>query len=121
RLASLIAKASSGDPTVLPARQTLEMATIIGAKALHMDEIIGSLEPGKPADLILIDISPLHNQPRFLRDPDGVYAQIIYAAKSTDVTDTMVNGKWLMRNRELLTVDERHLLSQATDLAVRID
>ncbi len=121
RLANLIAKASSGDPTVLPARQTLEMATIIGAKALHMDEMIGSLEPGKRADVILIDISQVHNQPRFLRDPDGIYAQIIYAAKSTDVTDTMVNGKWLMRDRELLTVDEKQLLSEANDIASRID
>ena len=121
RLANLIAKASSGDPTVLPARQTLEMATIIGAKALHMGDMIGSLEPGKRADIILIDISPVHNQPRFLRDPDGIYAQIIYAGKSTDVTDTMVNGKWLMRNRELLTVDEKQLLSEATDIAAKID
>jgi len=121
RLANLIAKASSGDPTVLPARQTLEMATIIGARALHMEEMIGSLEPGKRADIILIDISPVHNQPRFLRDPDGIYAQIIYAAKSTDVTDTMVNGKWLMRNRELLTVDEKQLLVEAANIAARID
>lgn len=121
RLANLIAKASAGDPTVLPARQTLEMATIIGAKALHLDEIIGSLEPGKRADLILIDISPVHNQPRFLRDPDGIYAQIIYAAKSTDVTDTMVNGKWLMRDRELLTVDEKSLIAEADKIASRID
>ena len=91
RLANLIAKATTGDPTVLPARQTLQMATILGAKALHMDELIGSLEPGKRADIILIDISPVHNQPRFKREPDGIYAQIIYASKSTDVTDTMVN------------------------------
>lgn len=121
RLANLIAKASTGDPTVLPARQTLEMATIIGAKALHMGEMIGSLEPGKRADLILIDISPVHNQPRFLRDPEGVYAQIIYAAKSTDVTDTMVNGKWLMRDRQLLTVNEKELFAEAAGIAARID
>ncbi len=121
RLANLIAKAVSGDPTVLPARQTLAMATIIGAKALHMDEIIGSLEPGKRADLILVDISSVHNQPRFLRDPDGVYAQLIYAAKSTDVTDTMVNGKWLMRNQQLLTVNEDQLLTEASEIAAKID
>lgn len=121
RLANLIAKAYSGDPTALPARQTLAMATIIGAKALFMDEIIGSLEPGKRADLILVDISPLHNQPRFQRDPDGVYAQIIYAAKSTDVTDTMVNGKWLMRDRELLTINQEELIAQAHAIAGQID
>jgi 5-methylthioadenosine/S-adenosylhomocysteine deaminase len=86
-----------------------------------MDEMIGSLEPGKRADLILVDISSVHNQPRFLRDPDGVYAQLIYAAKSTDVTDTMVNGKWLMRNQELLTVNEDQLLTEASKIAARID
>jgi 5-methylthioadenosine/S-adenosylhomocysteine deaminase len=121
RLANLIAKAYSGDPTALPARQTLAMATIIGAKALFMDEIIGSLEPGKRADLILVDISPLHNQPRFQRDPDGVYAQIIYAAKSTDVTDTMVNGEWLMRDRELQTINQEELIAQAHAIAGQID
>ena len=121
RLANLIAKATTGDPTVLPARQTLQMATILGAKALHMDELIGSLEPGKRADIILIDISPVHNQPRFKREPDGIYAQIIYASKSTDVTDTMVNGKWLMRDRELLTIDEQQLLAESAVVAAKID
>ena len=121
RLANLVAKNVAGDPTVLPARQTLAMATIIGAKALHLDDIIGSLEPGKRADLILVDISPIHNQPRFRRDPKGIYAQLIYASKSTDVTDTMVNGRWLMRNRELLTLDEQQLISEARQIAARID
>ncbi len=121
RLANLIAKAYASDPTVLPARQTLAMATIIGAKALHLDETIGSLEPGKRADLILVDIFPVHNQPRFLRDPDGIYAQLIYAAKSTDVTDTMVNGKWLMKDKELLTIKEEELLAEASVLAAKID
>lgn len=121
RLANLIAKAASGDPTALPARQTLAMATIIGAKALFIDDIVGSLEPGKRADIILIDLSPVHNQPRFRRDPEGVYAQIIYASKSTDVTDVMVNGKWLMVNRELLTVNEPQLFAEANILAQKID
>ena len=65
--------------------------------------ITGSLVPGKRADLILIDINEIHNSPSFHRNPDSVYAQIIYAAKATDVTDLMVNGSWLMRDRELLT------------------
>lgn len=121
RLANLVAKASSGDPTVLPASQTLEMATIIGAKALHMDDIIGSLEPGKRADLILVDLSPVHNQPRFMRDPNGIYAQIIYAAKSTDVTDTMVNGTWLMKDRKLLTLNVEELVAEAAKIAAKID
>jgi 5-methylthioadenosine/S-adenosylhomocysteine deaminase len=121
RLAAFIAKGATGDPTVLPARTVLAMGTRIGAQALHLGDITGSLEPGKRADLVLVDISPLHNAPRFRRDPDGIYAQLIYAAKSSDVTDVMVNGRWLMRNRQLLTLDESDLLIQAEDYARRID
>jgi len=121
RLASFIAKATTGDPTMLPAKIALAMATRIGAQALHLSEITGSLEPGKRADLILVNISPLHNAPRFRRDADGIYAQLIYASKSTDVTDLMVNGKWLMREHKLLTLNESELLSQAKDYARRID
>ncbi len=121
RLASMIAKASSGDPTALPARQTLAMATSMGAKAIHMDHIIGSLAIGKRADMILLDIKKLHNSPRFKRDEAGLYSQIIYAAKSTDISDVMVNGKWLMRNKNLLTLDEAQLMIKAQDYAKEID
>lgn len=121
RLASMIAKPVAEDPTVLPARQVMAMATIMGARAIYMDELIGSLEPGKRADLILIDIKPIHNQPRFRRDPEGIYAQLVYATKSTDVTDVMVNGKWLMRSRELTTLDEQALIAQAQAVAGKID
>ena len=110
RLASMVAKCESGDPTALPARQTLAMATSIGAKACHIDKITGSLVPGKRADMILLGIDKLHNSPNFHRDPDGIYAQIIYAAKSTDISDVMVNGQWLMRDRELLTLNEEELM-----------
>jgi 5-methylthioadenosine/S-adenosylhomocysteine deaminase len=106
RLASMVAKCESGDPTALPARQTLAMATCMGAKACHIDNLTGSLVPGKRADLILLGIDKLHNSPNFQRDHDGIYAQIIYAAKSTDISDVMVNGQWLMRDRELLTLNE---------------
>lgn len=121
RLASFVAKAHSGDPTALPARQALAMVTSMGARALHLAEITGSLEKGKRADLITVDIDLVHNSPRFRRDPNGIYAQLIYAAKSTDVHDVMVDGKWLMRERELLTVDERSALEEARVLAVKID
>jgi len=90
RLAAFLAKGSSGDPTALPAPTALAMATRIGARALHIGDITGSLEPGKRADLILVDTSPLHNSPRFERDPNNAYAQLVYAAKSTDVSDVMV-------------------------------
>ncbi len=121
RLASMVAKCASGDPTALPARQTLAMATSMGAKAVHIDHITGSLVPGKRADLILMEIDEIHNSPNFHRDPDGVYAQIIYAAKSTDVSDMMVNGQWLMRDRTLLTLDEQELIDDAQEYAKKID
>ncbi len=121
RLASFIAKAVSNDPTALPAPLALAMATRIGAQALHLGSVTGSLEPGKRADLILVDTSPLHNSPRFHRDPNNAYAQLVYAGKSTDVTDVLVNGKWLMRERQLLTLDEAELLAGARETARRID
>ena len=121
RLAAFLAKVSGGDPTALPAPTALTMATRMGARALHIGDVTGSLEPGKRADLILVDTSPLHNSPRFERDPNNAYAQLVYAAKSTDVSDVMVNGKWLMRARELLTLNEADLLQQANSYARRID
>ncbi len=121
RLAALLAKGSTGDPTALPAKTALAMATRIGAQALHIADITGSLEPGKRADLILVEISPLHNAPRFQRDPDGIYSQLVYAAKSSDVTDVMVNGQWLMRDEKLLTVDETQLIDTANQFATKID
>ena len=106
RLAAFMAKTVSNDPTAVPAATALTMATRLGARALHLGPVTGSLEPGKRADLILVDISPLHNSPRFRRDHENPYAQLVYAAKSTDVSDVMVNGKWLMHDRELLTLNE---------------
>ena len=121
RLAALLAKGFSNDPTALPAKTILSMATRIGAKALHIGDITGSLEPGKKADLILLDLSPVHNSPKFDRDPNGVYAQIIYASKANDVTDVMINGKFVMRDKLLLTLDEKSLLDGAQEYARKID
>src|SRR6266496_2603210 len=121
RLAAFIAKAVTNDPTSLPAPWALLMATRLGAQALHIGHLTGSIEVGKRADLILVDISPLHNAPSFKRAADNTYAQIVYAGKSTDVSDVMVNGKWLMRNRQLLTLKEDELLVQAQEIAKKID
>src|SRR5918994_7461205 len=85
RLAALLAKGISGDPTALPARQALAMATRVGARAVHLGDVTGSLEPGKRADLIVINLDQTHNTPRFQRDSNAVYSQIVYASKSTDV------------------------------------
>jgi 5-methylthioadenosine/S-adenosylhomocysteine deaminase len=121
RLAAFIAKAVTNDPTSLPASQALLMATRIGAQALHIGHLTGSLTPGRRADLILVDLSPLHNSPSFRRSSNNTYAQLVYAGKSKDVTDVMVNGRWLMRDRRLLTVKEDELLAEAADLARKID
>jgi 5-methylthioadenosine/S-adenosylhomocysteine deaminase len=121
RLAAFVAKAVTNDPTSLPASQALLMATRLGAQALHIGHLTGSIEAGKRADLILVDVSPLHNAPSFKRAADNTYAQIIYAGKSTDVSDVMVNGKWLMRNHQLLTVKEDELLAHAAEIAGKID
>lgn len=121
RLAAFIAKAVSNDPTSLPASTALIMATRLGAQALHIGGLTGSLATGLRADMILVDVSPLHNSPSFKRSPDNTYAQLVYAGKSTDVSDVMVNGKWLMRDRVLLTVQEEELLAQAADIAKKID
>ncbi len=121
RLAAFLAKSVTGDPTALPARTALSMATNMGAAAIHLGDQIGSIEPGKRADLILVEHSRLHNSPHFHRDPNHIYAQIVYATKSTDVTDVMVNGTWLMQNRILLGEQEEELLRQAQEYASKID
>ena len=121
RLAAFVAKAVTNDPTSLPASQALLMATRMGAQALHIGHLTGSIETGKRADLILVDVSPMHNAPSFKRSSDNAYAQIVYASKSTDVSDVMVNGKWLMRDHQLLTLKEDELLAQANEIAQKID
>jgi 5-methylthioadenosine/S-adenosylhomocysteine deaminase len=121
RLAALLAKGVSGDPTAIPARTALLMATRMGADALHVGHLTGSLEVGKRADLVLLDTRTVHNTPRFRRDASTIYSQIVYAAKSTDVTDVMVNGKWLMRGRSLETLDEASLLVDADAFATQVD
>ena len=121
RLAAFIAKAVTNNPTSLPAPWALLMATRLGAQALHIGHLTGSLEVGKRADLILVDISAVHNSPSFQRSPDNAYSQIVYAGKSSDVSDVMVNGKWLMREHQLLTLKEDELTAQASEIAKKID
>ena len=121
RLTSFLQKGTSGDPTVMPARTALLMATRLGAQAMHIGNLTGSLEVGKRADLILLDIAALHNSPRFKHNPLGVYAQIVFASKASDVTDVMVNGKWLMREHVLENIDEKELLLQSRAYSEKID
>jgi 5-methylthioadenosine/S-adenosylhomocysteine deaminase len=121
RLAALLAKVASDNPTTLPARQALAMATSMGAKALHIGHLTGSLEPGKRADITALNLDHLHNRPHFERDAEAIYSRIVYAAKSTDVQHVMCNGRWLMRDRELLTLNVDELLEQAAEIAEQID
>ena len=121
RLAALIAKVATDNPTTLPARDALAMATRLGARALHIGDITGTLEVGKRADIAVISVNELHNMPHFRRDTNAIYSQIVYAAKSTDVKHVMVNGRWLMRDRQLLTVTVDDLLTQSSDIAEHID
>jgi 5-methylthioadenosine/S-adenosylhomocysteine deaminase len=97
------------------------MATRMGAEALQLGGITGSLEAGKRADLILVDNSRVHNSPRFKRESSAIYAQLVYSTQASDVTDVMVNGQWLMRDQQLLTLNETDLLAQASEYAQRID
>lgn len=120
RLAALLSKTRTYDPTSLPARQALLLATRQGAKATYLDKVTGSLEVGKLADLIVIDAHPLHNSPQYRIQEDSVYSQIVYASKSSDVQHTMCNGRWLMRDRQLLTIDEASLRLQAQAYADKI-
>jgi 5-methylthioadenosine/S-adenosylhomocysteine deaminase len=96
------------NPTVVTALQAFEMATIGGARAIHMDEEIGSLESGKRADMIFVDLSAPHLTPMY-----NLYSHLVYATKASDVTDTIVNGRLLMRNRKLLTLNEEAIKSVA--------
>jgi 5-methylthioadenosine/S-adenosylhomocysteine deaminase len=121
RLAALIAKVATDDPTTLPARQAMAMATSMGAQALHIDHLTGSLEPGKRADITVVDLRKLHNLPHFARDADAIYSQLVYAAKSSDVQHVLCDGRWLMRDQNLLTVDVQALEQQAADVARQID
>jgi 5-methylthioadenosine/S-adenosylhomocysteine deaminase len=121
RLAAILAKTAANDPTALPARQALLMATRQGAEALFLGEKTGSLEAGKQADLITLDARPVHNMPQFHRDPDLVYSRIVYAGKSSDVRDVMCDGRWLMRDHALLTVDEVTILQEAEVYARKVD
>jgi len=121
RLAALLAKGATFDPTIVPARQALAMATILAAKALHIDHLTGSLEVGKRADIAVIDLEKVHLTPRFHRDPDSIYSLLVYAAKSSDVQHVLCDGRWLMRDRELQSVDVETMRAQAAQVARKID
>ncbi|HET19605.1 MAG TPA: TRZ/ATZ family hydrolase [Chromatiales bacterium] len=115
RTAALLAKGFSGNAAAVPAPEALYMATLGGARALGLDDRIGSLEPGKAADLIAVDLGHIETQP--LYDP---IAQVIYAAGRHQVTHSWVAGRMLMNERRLLTLEEDALLANAALWNARI-
>src|SRR5579872_5783040 len=109
-LAAKLQKVATGDPRALPAIQAFEMATITGARALHMDTFIGSLEKNKRADMITISLAGAHAVPLY-----NVYSQLVYALKGSDITDVMVNGRPIVQDRRMLTLDARSILLKAAE------
>jgi 5-methylthioadenosine/S-adenosylhomocysteine deaminase len=109
-LAAKLAKISKMDPLALNAKSVVEMATIDGARALHMEKEIGSLDVGKKADLVLISL----NQPNAVPMYD-VYAQIAYSLKGSDVETVIIGGRIVMQGHLLLTVDEPKVLEKARE------
>lgn len=114
RHAALLAK-RLGDPSALPARTVLRMATIDGARTLGLDDQIGSIETGKRADITVVKLSTLHTEPAGSAD-----ARIVYASRSSDVRHVIVDGKLLVRDGSLTTLDEDKVLSDARTQAKRV-
>jgi 5-methylthioadenosine/S-adenosylhomocysteine deaminase len=114
-LAAKLQKVSTGDPQALPAQQAVEMATITGARALKLDRFIGSLEANKRADMITLSLDGAHAIPIY-----NVYSQIVYALKGSDVNDVMVNGKLIVRDRKMRTLDAGAISGKAAEYQERI-
>ena len=115
RVAALLAKHESADPSTLSARTVLEMATIRGARALGMEGRIGSLEPRKRADLITVSVSGARQTPMY--DP---ISHLVYVIHGDDVRNTVVNGKVLMRDRNVLTLDATAVIAEARSWAAKV-
>lgn len=114
-LAALVNKAVEGDTTVVPAYTAIKMATINGAKALGIDHEVGSIEVGKKADMIIVDLEKPHFYPRL--DP---VASIVYSAQASDVKTVICNGQFLMEDREIKTFDETIVYHQADRCAKQL-
>ncbi len=121
RLAAFLPKVVTGNPAAVPALEAVSMATIWGARALHMDHLIGSLEVGKRADVIVVRMDRAHSIPHFDTTGQNVYSRLAYAAKSSDVRDVFVNGRAVLRDGDLLTIDEQRVIEQASALADRVN
>jgi cytosine/adenosine deaminase-related metal-dependent hydrolase len=115
RWAATIHKVRLMDPLLVPAETAIEMATINGAKALKKDHLIGSLEVGKKADIITIDL----NHPRLVPNVNPVSA-VVYSAKGSDVDNVIIDGKWIVENRKILTMDQEAVMEKARKAIVQL-
>ena len=114
-LAAKLHKVARLDPTVMDAQTVIRMATIDGAKVLGMEKIIGSLEVGKKADIIIIGLNKPHLTPLY-----SEYSHLVYAASGADVDTVIINGKLVMENRKLLTIDENEVMQKVREIAAGI-
>ena len=115
RLAALLQKIENMDPAVLPARQVLAMATIEGATAIGLSEELGSIKAGKRADIIQVSTEDVHYVPTF-----DIVSHLVYVSDEQDVTTVVVDGRILMKNQEILTIETKKLKERAVELAARI-
>jgi 5-methylthioadenosine/S-adenosylhomocysteine deaminase len=114
-LAAKLAKITNMDPRAMDAKSVVAMATIEGARALHMDKQIGSLEPGKKADFILMDLDAPNAVPMY-----DVYAQLAYALKASEVQTVVIGGRVVMRDRKVLTVNEAEVIARAREFRAKV-
>jgi 5-methylthioadenosine/S-adenosylhomocysteine deaminase len=117
KFASLLQKATELDASIMPSRDVLQMATINGARALQMENEIGSIELGKKADLILLDTATPRLTPIHLGRYSNILPHIVYAGHGDDVHTVMIDGRIVMENRRLLCVNEGEIIKSATDAA----
>ena len=115
RQASFLAKHAMHDPTAVSSQTALDLATIGGARALGMERLTGSIEPGKRADLITVATSAARQTPMY--DP---VSHLVYVTRGDDVRTTIVNGKVLMRNRQVKTLDAPAVIAEANRLAAKV-
>ncbi|MBS7660261.1 amidohydrolase family protein, partial [Candidatus Bathyarchaeota archaeon] len=115
KFGALLQKHAYRSPTVIRANEVLRMATINGAQALGLEKEIGSLEVGKKADIILIDLSAAH-----IRPIHDIYAALVYSVRGSDVDTVIVDGKILMENRQLKYLDEEKIIANAEKHAFRL-
>lgn len=114
--AALLAKVKNNDPTALPAYQALLMATASGARALGLEKEIGTLEVGKKADIILVNLKKIHHAPLH-----NLVSNLVYAGSREDVETVIVDGKILMENRRLLGIDEKKVMEKVNKRALAIN